>query len=170
MVAVDGGILIASVAGVMLVFILPLVGAADAALRTDLDWTRIDRNKTRWVLLQVFVFPFAVYYFSVVRPELKKSVSERRRTQTVYRPPRSRRELGTAIACAAAVIIGTSVLVWVLRPQGDDAPTTPEIPPELTGDIPTEIPPELTTPPGETVPVDTAPVPLPEETAPVPAP
>jgi len=154
LLAVDGGILVASVAGVLLVFVLPVVGAADAALRADLDWGRIERNKTRWILVQIFVFPFAVYYFAVVREELKKSVSERRRAQHVYRAPRSRREVGTAIACAASVVIGTSVLVWVLRPRGDDAPTAPEIP---TG----ELPPELSIPsesiPAESVPVETTP-------------
>jgi hypothetical protein len=159
--AVDGGVLLAAVAAVLLMVVLPLWGAADAALRPDLDWGRIERSKTAWVLLQLFLFPCAAYYFMVVRPQLQQSVRERR-PQAAYRPPRSRREVGTAIACAASVVVVTSALVWLLRPRGDGGGSSeiPELPPELTS-----IPTDSSVPP-EAVPTETIP---PEGTAPPPS-
>jgi hypothetical protein len=41
------------------------------------------------------------------------------RRRTPYKPPRDRRELAVAVLCALTVIIVTSVLVWVFRPNKD---------------------------------------------------
>jgi hypothetical protein len=55
-------------------------------------------------------------------------MSPRRSTRTAgkrvpYRPPRDRRELWTAIAVAALIVIVTSTLVWFLRPNRESTGT-----------------------------------------------
>ena len=52
---------------------------------------------------------------------------KRRHHQRSYRRPRSRREVLTAIAGVAGVLVATALLLWVLAPDdsgSDDSPVT----------------------------------------------
>ena len=79
------------------------------------------------------------------------SPSRRHRPGT-YRPPRDRRDVLVAIACAISVLVVTAALLLVLRPRDEssDAPPRP---------VPTDV----------SAPADSAPLP-PEATPPTSAP
>ena len=50
------------------------------------------------------------------------------RRPTLHRLGRDRREVAFAVACAAAVVLVTAVLLWILAPSTDDpAPSSPPI-------------------------------------------
>lgn len=50
------------------------------------------------------------------------------RRPTLHRLGRQRREVAFAVACAAAVVLVTAVLLWVLAPSTDEpAPSSPPI-------------------------------------------
>ena len=73
-------------------------------------------------------------------------MSKRRRTP--YKAPRDRRELVMAVLCAVAIVVVTSVLVWVFRPNknfGSDntvfpEPTTTVVPASTTVPADTTVP------------------------------
>jgi hypothetical protein len=71
----------------------------------------------------------------------------RRRARGAYRPPRSRREVLTAVAAVVGVLLVTAALIWFLRPgDSDSEPEQPSI----------SAPVSLPTP---SLPADTAPPP-----------
>ena len=80
-------------------------------------------------------------------------MSPPRRRRDAYRPPRSRREVMTAVAAVVAVLVVTVALIWNLRPDhksGSQQPSisTPLSVPEAT--LPAEstpaVPPSASTP------------------------
>ena len=44
--------------------------------------------------------------------------ARQRRRRQQYQTPRTRRELGTAIAAGAIIVVGTALMIWLLRPGG----------------------------------------------------
>jgi hypothetical protein len=44
--------------------------------------------------------------------------ARQRRRRQQYQTPRSRRELATAVGAAAAIVLGTVLMIWLLRPGG----------------------------------------------------
>jgi hypothetical protein len=48
-------------------------------------------------------------------------MSRRPRARDAYRPPRSRREVLTAVAAVVAVLVVTAALIWFLRPSDSDS-------------------------------------------------
>ena len=60
------------------------------------------------------------------------------RRPTLHRLGRDRREVAFAVACAAAVVLVTAVLLWVLAPSTDEpAPSSPPISlPTNSSDVP----------------------------------
>ncbi len=77
----------------------------------------------------------------------------RRSTVSAYRPPRDRREVLVAVACAAGVIVVTIALLFVLRPRDESPPSVPApLPSDVTLPTDTSAP-----PPPESVPTETAP-------------
>ena len=67
------------------------------------------------------------------------------RRPTPHRLGRDRREVAFAVACAAAVLLVTGVLLWILAPASDDPPpSTPPI--TLPASLPAESVPETATP------------------------
>lgn len=57
-------------------FVLPIWGIIDAAVRSDADWARASQNKVVWVLVQIFLSGLgALVYLSVIRPKLKAAAA-----------------------------------------------------------------------------------------------
>jgi hypothetical protein len=83
----------------------------------------------------------------------RRSRRSQRPSPGTYRPPRDRREVAMAVACALAVLLVTATLLFVLRPRDESPPEVPISVPPATEPVPS-------------VPLDTTP---PETTA-VPAP
>ncbi len=53
-------------------WILPIVGIIDAALRPDDVWARANQNKLVWIVVQIFLSVIGTLaYFIAVRPKLK---------------------------------------------------------------------------------------------------
>lgn len=53
-------------------WILPIVGIIDAALRPDDVWARAIQNKLVWIIVQIFLSVLGTLaYFIAVRPKLK---------------------------------------------------------------------------------------------------
>jgi hypothetical protein len=70
----------------------------------------------------------------------------RRRARESYRPPRSRREVLTAVAAVVGVLVVTAALIWFLRPgDSDSAPEQPSISTPLS--VPEATLPAESTPP-----------------------
>jgi hypothetical protein len=78
----------------------------------------------------------------------------RRRARGAYRPPRSRREVLTAVAAVVGVLLVTAALIWFLRPgDSDSEPEQPSISapvslptPSLPADTAPPAPPPASTP------------------------
>ncbi|HMG27600.1 MAG TPA: hypothetical protein VKH36_12385 [Acidimicrobiia bacterium] len=78
-------------------------------------------------------------------------MSPPRRRRDAYRPPRSRREVLTAIGAVVGVLVVTLALIWFLRPSdnsgsGPPSNSTPLSVPPAT--LPPESTPPLSTPAG----------------------
>jgi len=52
-------------------------------------------------------------------------MSPPRRRRDAYRPPRSRREVLTAIGAVVGVLVVTVALIWFLRPKGNSGSGQP---------------------------------------------
>ena len=77
-------------------------------------------------------------------------MSPSRRRRDAYRPPRSRREVLTAVAAVIGVLVVTVALIWFLRPSdgsgsGQPSKSTPLSVPEAT--LPPESAPASPAPP-----------------------
>lgn len=56
----------------LVLFVLPVWGIIDAAIRSDSAWTAAGQSKLVWVLVQVFLWVLgSAVYFVAIRPKLK---------------------------------------------------------------------------------------------------
>ena len=54
------------------IFVLPVWGIVDAAMRPDSAWAAAGQSKVAWILVQVFLWTLgAAVYFVAIRPKLK---------------------------------------------------------------------------------------------------
>ncbi|MFA5891161.1 MAG: PLDc N-terminal domain-containing protein [Actinomycetota bacterium] len=57
----------------LVVFVSPIWGIIDAALRPETQWQGASQNKVVWILIQLFLgFIGTIIYFAAIRPKLKR--------------------------------------------------------------------------------------------------
>lgn len=56
----------------LVLFVLPVWGIIDAAIRPDAAWAAAGQSKVVWVLVQIFLWVIgSAVYFVAIRPKLK---------------------------------------------------------------------------------------------------
>lgn len=55
-------------------WLVPLSGIADAVVKPDIAWKDLNKDKTVWVLIQIFLGIIgSIFYLVSVRPKLKRA-------------------------------------------------------------------------------------------------